>query len=596
FTISPDIMVITDPLGTYKKVNPATLDILGYKEDEIIEKSFSEFIHPDDLQPTIDEKERQKKIGTTMNFENRYVCKDGTIKWLSWRANFNKVEKLTYATARDITARKLSEQIVQRYKFIVTSSSDMMALVDRNYTYLFVNESYAQGFNLKQEDFMELTIVKLLGKDFFESTIKPYADHCMKGNVLNSQEWLKFPAHPKRYVDVTYSPYKVNGQIEGFVVRARDISALKKTEEDLKASNQLLSLAQKSAEAGIWFWDMEANTLQWTDEIFFLFGLNPKTSQATFNTWYQVLHPDDIENATQVLNDSVKNKTLYESEYRIIYPDRQIHWISARGNTTYDNNDKPVKMAGFCIDITEKKIAENKLKEYSAALENINKYLENFGYVAVHDFKSPISNLQSLLCMLEEENGIKSEALPLFEKAKLALDNLHSKVLLLNEAINIGRTDAHQNENLSFEKIFSEIRLEHENQIKESGATIHADFSKCTRVTYPVIHLQSLMQNLLSNALKYRRPDVDPIIKISTSLENEYPCLIIEDNGLGIDLQLQKHKLFGLFKRFHTHVEGKGIGLYIVNSIVNAHNGKIEVTSEVNKGTTFKLMLSNGSN
>ncbi len=265
--------------------------------------------------------------------------------------------------------------------------------------------------------------------------------------------------------------------------------------------------------------------------------------------------------------------------------------ISVQFNSIIGQN-----LVTFVDDISESKKAEKKLIEYNEILLTLNKDMENFGYVAVHDFKSPINNLQALVALIEEKKGVKPEMEPLFEKIKFSLDKLQAKVLLLNEAISSRRVDGQQNEYLSFEKTFAEIRTDMEEQIKETGATIVADFSKCTHIHYPAIHLQSLMQNLLSNAIKYRQDDIVPIVKITTFLEEGKPCMTVEDNGLGIDLELQKEKMFGLFNRFHTHIEGKGIGLYLVNSIISSHRGKIEVTSEVNRGTTFKLYLSNEEN
>lgn len=110
FQISADIMVIADPNGAFKKVNPACLQILGYAEEELLAKPFIDFVHPDDKQSTLDEMARQTKIGSSLDFENRYMRKDGTPLWLSWRATYDKNDGITYATARDITDRKESEK------------------------------------------------------------------------------------------------------------------------------------------------------------------------------------------------------------------------------------------------------------------------------------------------------------------------------------------------------------------------------------------------------------------------------------------------------------------------------------------------------
>lgn len=110
FQLSIDIMVIADPNGCFKKVNPACLQVLGYPEEELLSKPFIDFVHPDDKQSTLDEMARQIQIGSSLNFENRYRCKDGRVLWLSWRASYDKEEKTTYATARDITERRDAEK------------------------------------------------------------------------------------------------------------------------------------------------------------------------------------------------------------------------------------------------------------------------------------------------------------------------------------------------------------------------------------------------------------------------------------------------------------------------------------------------------
>lgn len=128
FNISSDLMGIADPNGAFKKINPAFMNMLGYSEAEILAKPFIEFVHPDDRQPTLDEIARQLQRGFSLDFENRYVCKDGSIRWLLWRANLNREEGLTYATARDITERKRSEQTLraseERYKLVEHAVND----------------------------------------------------------------------------------------------------------------------------------------------------------------------------------------------------------------------------------------------------------------------------------------------------------------------------------------------------------------------------------------------------------------------------------------------------------------------------------------
>jgi signal transduction histidine kinase len=127
--------------------------------------------------------------------------------------------------------------------------------------------------------------------------------------------------------------------------------------------------------------------------------------------------------------------------------------------------------------------------------------------------------------------------------------------------------------------------------IEDTNTTIITDF-KVDHLYFARINLRSILYNLLSNAIKYRSPERNPEIKISTSQKDRYIVLTIQDNGLGLNENQQK-RLFTMFKRFHTHVDGTGIGLYIVKRIVENKEGKIEVGSKKGEGTTFKIYFLN---
>jgi PAS domain S-box-containing protein len=116
FNTSTDLMCIADPNGCFKKINPACSQLLGYADTELLAKPFIEFVHPDDRQETLDEMARQIQRGFSLKFENRYLCKDGSFRWLSWSANFIKDEGITYATARDITESKRVEAELRALK------------------------------------------------------------------------------------------------------------------------------------------------------------------------------------------------------------------------------------------------------------------------------------------------------------------------------------------------------------------------------------------------------------------------------------------------------------------------------------------------
>jgi signal transduction histidine kinase len=225
-------------------------------------------------------------------------------------------------------------------------------------------------------------------------------------------------------------------------------------------------------------------------------------------------------------------------------------------------------------------------------LQRINADLDNFVYTASHDLRSPIANLEGLLQTLIRRN-----------KDKLAggdtgvLDMMNDSIIRLNRTIadltGIARMqkdlDEASNEKVTFAEILSEVQSDIRPLITEADAVIE------THLEVPDIHysrknLRSILHNLISNALKYHSPDRRAEVKIETQTAGPYVVLCVIDNGLGIPAN-QQQRIFSLFRRAHTHVEGSGIGLYIVKRIVENSGGRIELESQPGKGSTFKIYL-----
>jgi PAS domain S-box-containing protein len=142
----------------------------------------------------------------------------------------------------------------------------------------------------------------------------------------------------------------------------REIIERKQAEKALIVAHRRLVLAQQSAGAGIWEWDIRTDKLNWSPELFRLFGLDPK-EQPSFNLWQGIIHPHDYEQAQKRIEQAIKNQTALDNEYRILLSSGQVRWINALGSTVYDENGQPLSMSGICIDITERKQAEEALRK-----------------------------------------------------------------------------------------------------------------------------------------------------------------------------------------------------------------------------------------
>lgn len=239
------------------------------------------------------------------------------------------------------------------------------------------------------------------------------------------------------------------------------------------------------------------------------------------------------------------------------------------------------------------KATNESLKSYSTTLERTNRELEEFAYISSHDMKSPITSLLGMLTLMQQKDAIKPEHRHLFDLAVSSATQIRKTVTALNDIIAFRKTLKIEREKINLAEALEEVKLRILDMINSSGAVINADFSGCPFVNYPAVHLKSIFQNMLTNSIKYKQDTRPPIINIKTTQTENFVVLEVSDKGLGIDMSTYKDKLYGLFQRFHTHIEGMGIGLHMIHSIVESYGGKILIESEVNQGTTFKIYLGN---
>jgi PAS domain S-box-containing protein len=242
-------------------------------------------------------------------------------------------------------------------------------------------------------------------------------------------------------------------------------------------------------------------------------------------------------------------------------------------------------------DITLRKKAEQQEKQLNRELILQNQQLQQFGYITSHNLRAPIANILGLTHIFNLENlndPINKVAIENIGKATLKLDDIIkdlNDILAYQKAIDTSRELIH------FEQVLNDVSEAIIAHINYSKATIVADFSAVSKVFSVKSYINSIFQNMLTNAIKYRHSERVPIIKITSAFTQEYIQVSFEDNGMGIDLEKNKDKIFGMYKRFHYHVEGKGLGLHLVKTQVEALHGKIEVISTLGEGTTFHIFL-----
>lgn len=233
------------------------------------------------------------------------------------------------------------------------------------------------------------------------------------------------------------------------------------------------------------------------------------------------------------------------------------------------------------------------LKKNNKELQKINVDLDNFIYTASHDLKSPIANIEGLINALSKKvkdgNTSQEELDFIVEMMNQSINRFSKTIGDLTTITKIQKnTDEELIENIDIEILIEDIKLTYPDLFSETDVELVVNCQGCTGIPFSRNNLQSILFNLISNAVKYRSPLRSPQITITTEATEEYILLKVKDNGLGLN-EKQQEKLFSMFKRFHNHVEGTGIGLYLVKRIITNAGGKVEVESEPEVGTTFKI-------
>ncbi|WP_224995233.1 ATP-binding protein [Cesiribacter sp. SM1] len=231
------------------------------------------------------------------------------------------------------------------------------------------------------------------------------------------------------------------------------------------------------------------------------------------------------------------------------------------------------------------------LHEANQKLLSINADLDNFIYTASHDLKAPISNIEGLMIAMMRNLSPESRQAPVIQKLSgLITHSIERFKRTINDLTQITKIQKEGlGEDLSqvdLSQVISEVSADLVYQIEQANAIIDLELNNCPSIHFSAKNARSIVYNLLSNAIKYRSPERRLKIRISCYFEGEHQVLSIEDNGLGLDLS-NEDKIYSMFKRLHDHVEGSGIGLYIVKKIIENAKGKIVVHSKLNEGSTF---------
>ncbi|UII24187.1 CheR family methyltransferase [Fulvivirga ligni] len=365
--------------------------------------------------------------------------------------------------------------------------------------------------------------------------------------------------------------YTVNNEFENKLIEMTELN------DDLKNFLQSTHIATL-------FLDNDLNIKRFTNAITSLIKLNSNDIGRYVGDFSNEFKDFNLSEISQSV---LRNFTAIEKE--VVTKKDEVFLMQA---LPYVTSKKEIKGVVFTfVDVNQLKKIESQLMLKAEELERSNIELEQFAYLASHDLKAPITNLDSLMKIIEENDFMKKDGYDVFSKLKNAVQRMQKTISTLNEVIAVKKNLDLKSEKVELKKLLDDVLEDVEEEIKSSKAHININLDQCSTALFPPVHLHNILQNLITNAIKYKKLGVKPEIDIISSKEAGYCCISIQDNGRGINLENYGNKLFGLFQRFHLDIEGKGIGLHITKSIIEKYGGKIEVSSIEGKGTTFQIYL-----
>ena len=600
----PSITFISDEHGQVLYLSPQWYAYTGTTPVHNLAEVWATYLHPDDAAPMQTAYAAALANGQPWHNEVRLRRHDGEHRWFMTEAvpELDAEGHLLHRFGYLLDVHDLRERTHE----LVRSRADFAALADNIAQLAWMADAKGHIFWYNQQwyDYTGTTREAMQGWGWMQ-----VHDPALVEDI--NQRYLAAIQAAQPWED-TFPLRRHDGEYRWFLSRARPIrdpasgavlrwfgtntdvtEQLQLTEELVRREEQFRFLAESVPQIVWTSYGVGGNDYinqRWYDYT----GLVPVDANEGAN-WAAAIHPDDLGPTNQRWQQSVTTGEFFEIEYRFRRHDGVYRWFLGQGRPQRHSDGHILKWFGTCTDIEDQKRVQQELESQNARLMRTNEDLDNFVYTASHDLKQPINNMAGIFEELTRTAYFRDpDAIKLISYFERALGQIFATIDNLGAIVQVQRQQQETPpENVALAPLVAEVINSLQDQVIQTGATFELDFATCPMVFFVRANLQSVFFNLISNSLKYAFPGRPPVIHLRSTpdMVTGRPTLTMQDNGLGIDLERFRPQLFQLFRRFHTHVGGTGMGLYLVNRIVQNHSGRLEVASTVDEGTTFQIYL-----
>lgn len=539
------------------------------------------------------------KTGQPFDLELQILSGQGNLKWVrcigeSERLNDRCVK--VFGSYQDINQRKQAElkvkEALSERNNILESIGDAFFAVDNDWHVTYWNRKAEELLLTKKEDIIGKHLwgvfsahVGLKSYNEYHKAVKFQEVVHFEDYYPENDSWLEVSAYPSK---------------SGLSVYFKDITQRKKQEKLIQDTNERFEKITEATNDAVWDFDVVNHKLFWGKGFETQFGYSLEQTTPTIDLLVSLIHPDDrshIANKIQMFMTDGTSTNWFE-EYRFKKADGDYAFIIDRAIFIRDDNGVVTRVVGAMTDISYRREYEealkklnDKLRRHTKELQISNQELEQFAYVTSHDLQEPLRMISSFLMLLEKKYGDKLD-----EKAHeyifYAVDGakrMRKIILDLLEFSKVGRFNE-DTENIDLNEIVEEFCILRKKIIQEKKAQIN--YQGLPKIPTYKVPLTQVFHNLIDNAIKYSKENEPPIINIKAKEHAEHWEFCIQDNGIGIESQYF-NKIFIIFQRLHEKDihDGTGMGLAIVKKIIDALEGKIWVTSQPGKGSSFYFTL-----
>mgnify|MGYP003625278343 FL=1 len=581
--------------------------ILGYEPGEIVPdvNVITSHLHPEDRKRVHAVVGEAMAASSPFEVECRVITRQGQLLHVVGRGEIiinglrNKPVKVI-GILQDVTEQKRAslslEEAKANFKNILENTDTAFVLLDAERRILLFNR---QADELTKREAGNTMIIGAKYEDIVLPGRKEIVRQALEGVALSKQK-LVYESHyanadrPECWFSVSIHPIvSENDELIGMSVATHEITNEKNHLEQIKVSNERYELVTRATKDVIWDWNLMDDMVYRSNTFIEVFGGISVADEMLKDGWIEQVHEEDQARVHQHMMSCIEDPraNVWEDEYRFYRKNGELAYVSDRGLIIRNSQGQAERMVGAMRDITTQTLLEKERDKITNDLLQRNVALEQFTYIVSHNLRGPVANILGLSGLLKSSALDEQSFQMCLTSMESTTKKLDQVIKDLDQVLQVRQQLTQTKEKISLRGLVEEIQLMIGHEQGHNDIWINIDFSKTDEVYSLKSYLHSIFHNLITNSVKYRKRDQPLTIDIKSDQSNGYTLLTFKDNGTGIDLKTNGEKVFGLYKRFHESVEGKGIGLFMTKTQVESLGGRIHLQSEPGGGTEFTVEL-----